>query len=61
MGWEEGGGGGGREAQEGGDICIHITDSLCCIAVTNATLQSNYAKKKNLEKVENSPSKGLQP
>ena len=28
------GGGGGREAQEGGDICIHIADSLCCIAET---------------------------
>ena len=24
---------GGRESQEGRDICIHITDSLCCIAV----------------------------
>ena len=29
---------GGREAQEGGDICIHITDSLCCAAETNTTL-----------------------
>ena len=25
---------GRREAQEGGDICIHIADSLCCIAET---------------------------
>ena len=29
---------GRREVQEGGDICIHITDSLCCIAETNITL-----------------------
>ena len=28
----------GREALEGGDICIHITDSLCCIAETNTKL-----------------------
>ena len=28
----------GREAQEGGDICIHIADLLCCIAETNTTL-----------------------
>ena len=28
----------GREAQEGGDICIHIADSLCCTAETNTTL-----------------------
>ena len=26
---------GGREAQEGGDICIHKTDSRGCIAETN--------------------------
>ena len=29
---------GGREAQEGGDICIHVVDSLCCTAETNPTL-----------------------
>ena len=29
---------GGREAQEGGDIGIHIADSLCCTAETNTTL-----------------------
>ena len=29
---------GGREMQEGGDICIRIADSLCCIAETNTTL-----------------------
>ena len=28
----------GREAQEGGDICIHIADSLCCTTETNTTL-----------------------
>ena len=27
-------GGGRREAQEGGDICIHIADSFCCIVET---------------------------
>ena len=26
--------GGGKEAQEGGDICIHIADSLHCTAET---------------------------
>ena len=29
---------GGREVQNGGDICIHITDSLCSTAETNITL-----------------------
>ena len=29
---------GAREAQEGGDICIHIADSHCCTAGTNTTL-----------------------
>ena len=28
----------GREAQEGGDICIHIADSHSCIAETNTTM-----------------------
>ena len=32
-GWD-----GGREVQEGGDICIHIADSLHCTAETNTTL-----------------------
>ena len=31
-GWDEGGG--GRQLQEGGDICIHVADSLCCTAET---------------------------
>ena len=35
---QNGGGGDGREAQEGGDIYIHIADSLCCTAETNTTL-----------------------
>ena len=34
-GWD---GGGGREVQEGGDIGIHIADSLHYTAVTNTTL-----------------------
>ena len=33
-GWD-GGVGRGREAQEGGYICIHKTDSRGCIAETN--------------------------
>ena len=32
------GGEGGREVQEGGNICIHIADSLCCTAETNTAL-----------------------
>ena len=32
-GWD--GGGGRREVREGGDIDIHITDSLHCTAETN--------------------------
>ena len=35
-GWD--GGGGGREVHEGGDIFIHIADSLHCTAETNTTL-----------------------
>ena len=34
-GWD---GGAGREVQEGGDICMHIADSLHCTAETNTTL-----------------------
>ena len=34
-GWD---GGGWKEVQEEEDICIHITDSLCCTAKTNTTL-----------------------
>ena len=35
-GWD--GGEGGREVQEGGDIDIHIADSLRCTAEANTTL-----------------------
>ena len=35
-GWD--GGGGGREVQVGGNICMHIADSLCCTAETNTAL-----------------------
>ena len=32
-------------------MCIHITDSLCCIEEINTTLQSNYTPRKiNLKK-----------
>ena len=33
LGWD-----GGGDVQEGGDTCIHIADSLHCIAETNTTL-----------------------
>ena len=35
-GWDKGRG--GREVQEGGDICIHVADSLHCTAETNTPL-----------------------
>ena len=35
-GWD--GVGGQREVQEGGDICITMTDSCCCMAETNTIL-----------------------
>ena len=28
----------GKEIQKGGDMCIHIADSLCCAVGTNTTL-----------------------
>ena len=40
---------GGREFQEGGDICIHISDSLHCTAETNSTLYSNYTLIKKID------------
>ena len=48
------GGAGGREVQEGGDIGIHIADSLHCTAETNTTFWSNYTpiKKKKEEEEE---------
>ena len=42
---------GGRELQEGGDICLHIADSLCFTAETNTTLYSNYTPTKNTSKL----------
>ena len=43
---EERDGGGG--VQEGGDICIHIADSLCCTEETNNTVKQLYSNlKKN--------------
>ena len=39
----------GKEAQEGRDICIHISDSLCCTAETNT--KSNYNPIKMLKKI----------
>ena len=37
-GQDGGGGRDGREVQEGGDICLHIADSLYYTAETNTTL-----------------------
>ena len=36
-----------REAQDGGDTCIHIADLLHCTAETNPTVESNYTPIKN--------------
>ena len=41
-GWAE------REALEGGDMCMHMTDLLHCTAETNITLQSNCILMKKL-------------
>ena len=35
--------GGGKEAQEGGDICIHTADSRCCASETNNTVKQLYS------------------
>ena len=43
-------GGDWGEVQEGGDICIHIADSLHCTAETNTTLQSNCTPIKEINK-----------
>ena len=45
-GWD--GAWGGREAQEGGDICIIMTDLHCCTAETNTTLESNFSPIKKI-------------
>ena len=43
----------GKESKKRVDICICITDSLCCTAEINTTLQNNYnkikLKKKNMD------------
>ena len=44
---------GGREFQDGGDIYIYMADSCCCLAETNAILQSNYPPIKLLSQVIN--------
>ena len=48
-GWD---GGHGKEASEGGDICVHMADSLPCTAETHVTVQSSYTpiKKEEEEK-----------
>ena len=47
--------GGGREAQEGGDLRLHVADSRCCMAETDATLRSNDTpiKKNKILKISN--------
>ena len=34
------------EAQEGGDRCVHMTDSLCCTAEINTTFKAIILQKK---------------
>ena len=46
-GWD---GGGGKETQEGGDVGIHIADSLHCTTETNTTLYSNFTPIKKKDK-----------
>ena len=41
-GWDKEG---GREMREGGDIHMHIADSLCFTAETNTTLKQLYFNK----------------
>ena len=43
---------GGREVQEGGDICILMSDSHCCTTEINTTSQSNYPLIKHKSKIE---------
>ena len=39
------------EAQEGGDICIHIADPFCCIAETLHNVVKQLHSKKLLKKI----------
>jgi len=45
----------GKEIQKHGDICIHVTDSICCPAETNIVKQlysnNNYFKKETIHKM----------
>ena len=41
---------GGREAQEGGNICIHLAESCCCAAETNTTYKSIILQLKKKER-----------
>ena len=34
----------GKEIQKWGNVCVCVTDSLCCTAETDTALQSNYNK-----------------
>jgi len=43
-GWD--GVGGEKEVQEGGDICIPMLDSCCCMAETNTRLKYPPTKNK---------------
>lgn len=36
-----------KEIQERVDICVHVSDSLCCSSETNRSLESNYTPIKN--------------
>ena len=36
-----------KEIQERADICVHVSESLCCSSETNTALESNYTPIKN--------------
>ena len=42
--------GGGRKAQEGGDTCRRIDDSLCCRAETRIFYSKYTSRKEKLKK-----------
>ena len=41
---------GAREVQEGGDICMHMADSLWCTTGTNSIVKQLYSNKDLLKK-----------
>ena len=43
----------GKESKKSLDICICITDSLCCTPETNTTLSINHTPIKNFKKTKN--------